>query len=308
MVFLVLNIVMSICSSFGKTTLTSVCSSLGMTTLTLLTYNQFLSMWSNESKTLKTTVPLFLWRTGWHQLSELPDEIVNSMFTFTEMAPRWIQVYCTDSDQENFLREFFPSALEPWMSLHAPAFRADLWRLLVLENFGGLYIDLPQRLLQPLDTLFDPDKDQFICVLDRIGPNKVPRLYQAILGAYPHHPLIVAMINKVLNNVRSKSYGEDAFDITGPTAVGRAVLEVLNTHQLPPVGKNEILNPLIGDNNIIKMSVLKHEGDFRVVGLDGSTQVFQTKFQTYDKIMYSGQREGKRYGTLWADRKVYGES
>ena len=228
--------------------------------------------------------------------------MVDAMSSFTEMAPRWIQVYCTDADQENFLRQFFPSALGPWMSLHAPAFRADLWRLLVLEKFGGLYMDLGQSLLHPLETFFDPDVDQFLCVLDRIGPSKVPRLYQAILGAYPQHPLIVAMANKVLKNVRSKTYGDDPLDITGPTAVGRAVLEVLNTCQLPIVGKHEILSPFV-----IKMTVLDHKGDFRVVGLDSLTQVIRTKFPDYDRIMYSGHRAGVRYGDLWRDRTVYGE-
>jgi hypothetical protein len=269
---------------------------------TLLTYDQFSSVWLKESKTLKTTVPPFLWRTGWHQLSDMPGAMVDAMSSFTEMAPRWIQVYCTDADQENFLRQFFPLALGLWMSLHAPAFRADLWRLLVLEQFGGLYMDLGQSLLHPLESFFDPDLDQFLCVLDRIGPNKVPRLFQATLGAYPQHPLIVAMASKVLNNVRSKTYGEDPLDITGPTAVGRAVLEVLNTRQLPPVGKHEILSPLV-----IKMTVLEHRGAFRVVGLDGLAQVIRTKFPDYDRVMYSGHRACLRYGDLWRDRKVYGE-
>jgi len=284
-----------------------VCKQYPRSMLTLLTYAQFLSLWSKEYKTLKTRVPPFLWRTGWYQLSELPDEMVDSMATFTEMAPGWIQVYCNDTDQENFLREFFPSALEPWKSLHVPAFRADIWRLLVLDKFGGLYVDLAQSLLKPLDTFFDPDEDQFMGVLDRVGRNKVPRLFQAILGAYPHHPLIVAMANKVIDNVRAKIYGDDPLDITGPTAVGRVVSEVLGTSRLPPVGKHDTSAPLMTDDGRLKMTILEHKGCFRVMGLDGSTQVFQTKMPDYDRLMYPGHRKDKRYDILWRNRTVYGE-
>ncbi len=274
-------------------------------TVPFLTYPEFMASWTKPEPG-STKVPPVLWRTGWFQADALPPQVQEVMGSFTQLAPEWVQVYVTDADQVAFMQEFYPSALEAWRSLVPGAFRADLWRLLVLEVFGGLYVDLPQRLLRPLSSFFNGATDQFLGVLDRPGgtPKKpLYRLYQAILGAYPAHPIITAMTNRVLANVRAKVYGEDVLDITGPTAVGRAMMEVLGSRRLPFVGRHQVS---VGKKPL-RLTILEHEGNFRVVGPDNITQVFVTKFPDAHKVMYPPTALPK-YNTFWWSRTVYGET
>ena len=60
-------------------------------------------------------------------------------------------VFFTDEDIDRFVCENFPANVSaPLSSLRAGAARADLWRLLVMQRYGGVYIDFDVAVLSPL--------------------------------------------------------------------------------------------------------------------------------------------------------------
>jgi mannosyltransferase OCH1-like enzyme len=279
-----------------------------------LTYDQFASRWPGPEPG-SVRLPRILWRTGWFHPGHLPPSLVHAMGSFTTHAPEWVQVYCTDDDQLAFLKAHYPDAVRAWQSLRPGAFRADLWRLLIVLHYGGLYVDLPQVLLVPLHTVVDPDKDQFVSALDR--PGSAPCLYQAILGAYPQHPLVRAMADHVLSNVRRRSYGRDPLDVTGPMAVAQALMAHVRATTLPPVGRSLVVmgkhekrrrgrpfTPSLPSMPSMRITLLHHVGAEQVLGLDNKTQVLRTKFPGAHEVLYPPQRE-PHYGILWRNRQVY---
>lgn len=264
-----------------------------------VTFAQFESAWAAPRQTRTTVIPRILWRTGRFSAEHLPKPILDVMASFTRLAPDWVQVYCSDEDQERFLGTRFPDALSLWRSLKAGAFRADVWRLLILYHYGGLYIDLPQQLLVPLAAFLDPSTDHFLGALDRPGPRGMPRLYQAVLAAYPAHPLMHAMATHVLANVRRRAYGEDPLDVTGPTAVARAAMGALG-RPLPGPGRHE--TPM-------RMTLLHHVGNERVLGPDGRMDVLRTKFPGANDLLYPpGSATAVKYDRLWDTRTLFHEN
>ncbi len=268
-----------------------------------LTFPQFLDLWpasSSSSSSSSLKIPTILWRTGWFQPSALPVQVLDAMASFTTLAPHWLQVYCTDQDQEAFLGKHYPEALKLWHTLNATAFKADIWRLLILDHYGGLYVDLPQKLLVPIGSIMNLDVDEFVTALDTNGGTMkapLPRFYQAVMGAYPGHPLIKAMAALVLDNVRNKRYGIDPLDITGPTAVGRAASKFLKTRMFPPPGRHRAGTHVL--------TLLKHNGNGFVLGLDGKQKVLRTKFPNANAVLYPPGRTQPKYGVLWDSKQVF---
>ena len=41
-------------------------------------------------------------------------------------------------------------------------------------------------------------------------------------------PIILSIIEYIMNNIKNKHYGVDSLDITGPKAVGRALNKIIN--------------------------------------------------------------------------------
>ncbi len=133
-------------------------------------------------------------------------------------SPGWTLEFLDDAAALRFLDAELPRAAAAWRSLVPGAFRADVLRLALLWLRGGLWSDLTQRALVPLDALTRPGT---LCVcLEHAHPWQ---LYQALLSAPPRHPAVRAMLELVLENVERRSYGTSALDVTGPAAVGRAL-------------------------------------------------------------------------------------
>jgi len=127
-------------------------------------------------------------------------------------------------------------AYEAYSSLRPWAYRADLWRLMVLWAHGGIYIDAKYVFAQPTASWVDQYNDSFaLCWdtrdLDKTGKANGPdelRYFNAILAARPRQQSVLEVLRHIINNVKSRFYGnrKDAHNdlyITGPGALTTAV-------------------------------------------------------------------------------------
>jgi len=71
------------------------------------------------------------------------------------------------------------------------AFKADLIRLEVLYNYGGIYLDSDIELYGPIDNLLD--NKMFICKEDN------EYVVNMVIGSIPKNPIILEMINMSIN-------------------------------------------------------------------------------------------------------------
>ncbi|SMM99226.1 Mannosyltransferase OCH1 and related enzymes [uncultured Candidatus Thioglobus sp.] len=104
--------------------------------------------------------------------------------------------------------------------LNDGAAQADFWRLLVLQHFGGVYIDIDAHLVFPLSGLVKKtDQELFIIK----GENNSHTNY--FIAINKHHPILIRAIEIILSNINSnKAIG--VFALTGPVPFSDAIEQV----------------------------------------------------------------------------------
>lgn len=121
-----------------------------------------------------------------HQIwlgSEFPEQFKEFQETWLAHHPDWEYKLWTGADVATFPfknKDLFDKAKNFGE-------KADIWRYEILEQFGGVYVDVDFECLKPLDILhyvYD-----FYVGLPTLGTNGV-QIGIGIIGARPHHPIL----------------------------------------------------------------------------------------------------------------------
>lgn len=161
---------------------------------------------SKQPRNIK--IPKILWQTNYTNRVGLPVKITqiwNRLNAFDYS-------YCvhTDQDQLTFIEEHFPGKIHSlYKSLSIGAAKADLWRLLVLYKYGGVYIDMDAHLVWPLGRIIEPGVPEVFLRYK----NKESTNY--FIASSPGNPNIKAIIDEVLTRIEH-SESNNVYDITGP--------------------------------------------------------------------------------------------
>lgn len=132
-------------------------------------------------------------------------------------------------------------AWEAWCALIPWAYRADLWRLMILWSEGGVYLDSKIRLLAPLSnwaSLLHGEEYLAICHDGHYKwkskkRGRVSRLWSGAMAAPKGSPVLLEAIRLIIKNVQNRTYdlvGEEnsirnlggTLAVTGPDLIGYA--------------------------------------------------------------------------------------
>jgi hypothetical protein len=246
-------------------------------------------------------LPQDLYMTGPFAHDALPAELQAARQSWVNRGPPGMRVHWFDD-----------AAAEQWIGTHAPqyagdyaalvpgAFKADLWRLLVLYEHGGVYVDTGTILLQPLWQRTGGASLVFVREKPTLTKRYRGYVWQGVLAATARHPLIRAAIDRVVHNIRNRVYGANPLCITGPGAVGHAFRDALGDSARARgmlTRDGEWVPGHYGDIHILSYN------QRQVSAFDGRVLV-QTKTPNYYKIMYTTNRP-PRYNALWKARAVF---
>mmetsp|Transcript_15467 Transcript_15467/g.42291 ORF Transcript_15467/g.42291 Transcript_15467/m.42291 type:complete len:301 (-) Transcript_15467:323-1225(-) len=103
-------------------------------------------------------------------------------------------------------------AFQAFTNLRPGAYRADLWRYMVLWDEGGVYLDMNIRLLQPLSSWINFDSDDLVLIKD-LGYQSY---WNAMMAASPRDVRVELLIKEVVRRIKDHEYGKSTLDITGP--------------------------------------------------------------------------------------------
>ena len=78
-------------------------------------------------------------------------------------------------------------------------YQADIVRLEILYEYGGIYLDLDILLIKNFDTIFTSNKDLYI---SKDSPNKDSGLINAFMAAKPKNEFIKIWLNKIKAGIR----------------------------------------------------------------------------------------------------------
>lgn len=133
--------------------------------------------------------------------------------------PGWKVKFYNDKDCLNFLKNDFQNdkpifkknVIIGYNKLIPGAYKADLWRLCILYEYGGVYIDASSEILEPIESFLDINKDFSI-----VKGGKDFTLQTAFMSSVKNHSFLKEYISQILKNIKYNIYGTSPLWPTGP--------------------------------------------------------------------------------------------
>lgn len=153
-------------------------------------------------------IPRTVWLTNFSGRVTLP-VYLNYLFNRL-MAPSYRFRLMDDRAAAAFIAREYPGRIAGlYRRLQIGAARADLWRLLVLQKSGGVYMDIDAHLVRPLRSVVSAD------ATDVYLEHKAGVLTNYFLASASGNPRLAAVIEAVLRNIETRA-GDDVAGLTGP--------------------------------------------------------------------------------------------
>jgi mannosyltransferase OCH1-like enzyme len=244
-------------------------------------YNSYMRL--NIQFDLKSTydsiIPLNLY-TCWHT-KDLPPLMKTNYEKLIQNNPEF-NVYLYDENEcRKFIQTHFSSdVLKAYNALIPCSYKSDLWRFCVLYKNGGVYLDIKYQCENNFKFIALTEKEYF--VRDILDGNT----YTALIITLPKNEILLKCINKIVENVNNKFYGNTSLDPTGPGLLG-------SFFQNNEIRAFEMYHAC---------TVLEHKLNEYYIVYNGS--IILSIFKGYRKEQSQFQKN-KYYTCLWEDKNVY---
>lgn len=231
------------------------------------------------------------YRTSIYNADEMPMYYKEVFEINIAVNPEWTIVYFNDNDQINYIKRFYGEGVEweAYDSLIPGAYKADLFRYLLLYSHGGWWSDICQAFLVPANSIIENNIVAVVCKDSILALHYA--LYNAVIySRFPNHPMMKALIDESITRIKNKDYGRGSLDITGPEMMGKVVYEKFSH--------------LLGES--IKVLVF-HYTDMDIMDLDLGKYVIQPRVggNKHYKFLYSSKNKNQHYSVHHANRTVY---
>ncbi len=189
--------------------------------------------------------------------------------TWKDMLPGWEYRLWTDDMNREFVKSHYPDFLEKFDTYPNKIQRADAIRYLLLQTYGGLYVDLDFECIDPefITLLENADfvagKEPYVHAR-RYGMEYI--ICNALMASIPSHPFLEHTIQRMMThpqgwNVRD---GGDILASTGPfllTDAYKTYTEKDNVTIIEP----ELLYPIrLGEAQLIFANKVPEEMERRI--------------------------------------------
>lgn len=174
-------------------------------------------------------VPRILWKS-----SPVLDRTTRAVLSrIAQHEPEWQVIFMDDRACHAFMQYYFAGkggAFEAYETLIPGAFKSDLFRACLLHRYGGIWSDIKQKYIVPLDAIFDVHMPGTQLIQDIFVPEPdgsvQSRIYNALFAASPQSGYLKVCINTILDHVGSRytgtGYATPFLAITGPYAWQKA--------------------------------------------------------------------------------------
>ena len=176
-------------------------------------------LFKNEPPTKETIIPLNIFQT-WSTHDLLP-EMKQATELLKENNPEFNYYLYDDEECLNFIKENFDeSVANSYLSLIPGSYKADLWRLCILYIFGGVYIDIkimPNNNFKLINLM---NKEYFVLERPGFWKKETYGLWNGFMICKPKNTILLASINRIVDNVKNQNYDYNFLYPTGPGLLG----------------------------------------------------------------------------------------
>jgi len=163
----------------------------------------------------ETKIPKIIWQTNFTEKASLP-VYVNYLFNRL-MSLDYEYRYVSTEDRLEFIQKnASQDIIDAYEQLTDGASQADLWRLFVLNFYGGIYMDIDAHLVWPLSKIIKSD-DTEIFLLNK------EHYTNYFIATEKDNPIIKKALNSIVDNIKNKRLGRGVYDLTGPGVLNIAI-------------------------------------------------------------------------------------
>jgi mannosyltransferase OCH1-like enzyme len=162
-----------------------------------------------KNKILK--IPKIIYQTyknnNYHNYSHF-----NSVQSLIDFNPDYQYYFYNDIECREFIQKHYnENILNTYDLLYPVAYKADLFRYLIIYKYGGIYIDNKYLVRKSFDSIIN-ENDQNLYCLD----TKSDLLFNSLLISCPENINFKYIINNIVNNINNNFYGLCPLHPTGP--------------------------------------------------------------------------------------------
>ncbi|SJN57270.1 Glycosyltransferase sugar-binding region containing DXD motif protein [Vibrio ruber DSM 16370] len=152
-----------------------------------------------------------IWQTNYSNKVTLP-MYLNYLFNRL-MSLDYDYRYVSTESRKEFIKENTDNrTYNAYLQLNDGAAQADLWRLIVINKLGGLYMDIDATLVKPLHCLLKPTYHSFYVKLKKNNDE----LTNFFLASEPNNIVYQRSIKKIVSNIEEKKIEHGVYFLTGP--------------------------------------------------------------------------------------------
>lgn len=168
-----------------------------------------------KKSTKQLKIPKIIWQTNYTNKVSLP-VYVNYLFN-RFINPDFEYRYMGHEEREEFICKYAPKEVsEAFLQLTDGAAQADLWRLFVLNYYGGVYMDIDAHSVWSISDMLNEEDD--VCFL----LNKEHYTNYFIASA-PNNQYLQRAIHLIIENIEQKKTNEGVYSLTGPIVLNRSI-------------------------------------------------------------------------------------
>ena len=165
----------------------------------------------SESRIART-----VWLTNYTDRVALP-VYLNYLFNRL-LSPSHEFRFMSDEQIQTYIHENFDAPIaQAYMKLNDGAAKADLWRLLVLNHLGGVYMDIDAHLVWPLGRIIGNSNREFYITI-RNG-----HYTNYFFASSPNNPYLSKAIEMILDNINANTGDKGVYALTGPDVLNKAI-------------------------------------------------------------------------------------
>lgn len=227
---------------------------------------------------------------------KLNPDIFQTCMTIKNMNPEYDYAFYDDKNCREYIMAHYPSDYVKAYDMVIPgAYKADVFRYLLLYREGGVYMDCKSSTMVPLRN-FIPEDATFVVFRDRPKGS----LLNSFMACTPGHPILKLVIDMTISNILAKRYNNNSLDITGPQTLGRAFNIYNNRPEL-----EDIEPGVYGPNKDLVIV-----GSFYVIG-EGKDEFDALVDTNYTPLVaktlknYYNNPNRIDYHALWTERRVF---
>ena len=175
------------------------------------------------SSNTPTNITKIIWQTNYTNNVSLP-VYVNYLFNRL-MSLDWEYRYVSTEDRLDFMRTHSSKQIaDAFEQLTDGASQADLWRLFVLNYYGGVYMDIDAHAVWPLSRIIKPEYTELFLMTKHNYSNY-------FIASSKNNSYLEKSISIIVENIEKKNIGEGVYDLTGPTVLNKAIGDQAVNHR-----------------------------------------------------------------------------